>query len=301
MGKRLSQLLHIVLAAFIALPIVAGSFPRDVAAQASPSAPPVPDCVEGDNPARTPSPTLSELSTRRLELVLATEALIRCRGSEDWMAIVTRMQPQLLERQVGTSDLQAAAETMASLHEAGFLVPFDVETIGEPTVTTTFGSINLTTREGYVLRRQEWVFALEPEGWMLSTMTESPPLLDMNAVGIPVTLDAAGLSTTRTALVDPGTIVFDIINTLDQASSFALFRIDGTGGSNVRSDILQGVPPDPASVIGWTEALPGETRSLVLVELPVGNYLLVGGYDPRLGAEPVVEAAIVQVTIEESG
>src|SRR5688572_3713843 len=207
MGKRLTQLLHIVLAAILALSIAAGAFPRDGAAQATPVASPVPECVEGDSPARTPSPTLSELSSRRVDLVLATEALIRCRSAEDWMAIVTRMQPQLLERQMGTSDLQAAAETMASLHEAGFLVPFDVETIGEPTVTTTFGSINLTTREGHVLRRQEWVFALEPEGWMLSTMTESPPLLDMNAVGIPVTLDAAGLSTTRTALVDPGIVV----------------------------------------------------------------------------------------------
>jgi hypothetical protein len=299
MQKRLSHDFPIVVMTFVLGLVLIGISAPGVMGQGTPIATPVPTCVESVSPVRTPSPTLSELSSRRLDLVLTTDALISCRATADWDAVVALMMPSLLRTQLGTSDPAEAAELMGRLHDGGFLVPFDVQTIGEPTVTGSFGSIDLTTREGFVLRRQEWSFALQNEEWKLSSMVEPSPLLEINAVGTPVTLDAAGLSALRDVLVNPGAIVFEFVNTLDLAASFAVFRIDGTGGSDVHADLLGGIPPDPAAVIGWTESGAGETRTMALVDLPEGTYLIAGGYDPRLPVEPVDESAIVQITIED--
>ena len=51
--------------------------------------------------------------------------------------------------------------------------------------------------------------------------------------------------------------------------------------------------------VGDTTSGAGETRTMALVDLPEGTYLIAGGYDPRLPVEPVDESAIVQITIED--
>lgn len=231
--------------------------------------------------------------------MIAAETLVRCRNAEDWETLVTLMRPQLLVSQSGTSVPSLAVATMSRMHEAGFFGPIEIQTIGEPSASLAFGSINLTVRVGFVLHRQEWLFALEQGAWLLNGIVESLPVFDVNAVGIPITLDVNGLSANRALLTDPGAVVFDLVNTLDQSTSFAVFSTSGPSGSVVRTEIIQGIPPDAGSVIGWIDAAPGETGSITLVDLPAGAYLIAAGYDPRLQIEPVDASRIVEITIED--
>lgn len=272
---------------------------RDVAGKATPVATPTASCLDAAIEQASPAAALSEQAVKRMKLVLATEMIIECRNSEDWTTFAGLLLPELALVQFGTTDSVAFAGILSKMHDAGFFDPVEVDTIGEPSATPAFGSINLTIREGHVLHRQEWLFALEQGAWLLSGIVASAPLFDVNAVGIPVTLDATGLSAFRSDLVNPGAVVFDLVNSLDQPVSFAIFRTGSQTGSDVRSDLLRGVAPGPGSVIGWTEVPAGETRGIALVDLPAGNYLIVAGYDPRLEVEPVDESAIVEVSIED--
>lgn len=272
---------------------------HDAAGQATPGASPAASCIEDVNQQASPAAAQSEQAERRLAIVITTENLVRCRNSEDWTALASLMVPTLVQTQFGTADPAAAAEIMSNMHDTGFLGPLEVETIGEPTATPASGSINLTVVDGHVLLRQEWLFVFEQDGWLLSEIVDLAPLFDVNAVGIPITLDVNGLTAFRTHLVNPGAVVFDLVNSLDQPVSFAVFETGGDSGSDVGSVLIQGAVPDPDSVIGWTEAPAGETRGIALVDLPAGNYLIVAGYDPRLPIEPVEASEIVQISIED--
>ncbi|CAN5550629.1 hypothetical protein BH23CHL4_BH23CHL4_04030 [soil metagenome] len=299
MGMAFRPHILVVPSVCIALLLIASSCSRDALGQATPGATPMASCVGAANVVGTPAPALSEQAVRRLTLVLATENLIRCWNSQDWEALVTLIRPQLLESQYGSADPVISGESMRKLHDAGFFEPIDVKTLGEPIASIAFGSIHLTVQVGYVLHRQEWHFALEQDAWLLTGIVESPPLFDVNAVGIPLTLDDNGVSAFRTHLVNPGVVVFDLVNTLDQATTFAIFEASAISGVDVQTGLIQGETPDPDTVIGWTEAAAGATISMALADLPAGSYLIVAGYDPRLEIEPLDPSAMVQITIEE--
>jgi len=289
----------LVVLTFCIVVLSAVALSHDAAGQGTPGANPTASCIEDADQQASPAATQSEQADRRLAIVITTESLVRCRNSEDWTALASMMLPTLVQTQFGTAVSAAAAEIMSNMHDAGFFGQIEVETIGEPTATPASGSINLTVLDGHVLLRQEWLYVFEQDAWLLSGIVDLAPLFDVNAVGIPITLDANGLTAFRGQLVNPGAVVFDFVNSLDQPVSFAVFETGGETSSDVRSALIQGVLPNPGSVIGWTEAPAGETRGIALVDLPAGNYLIVAGYDPRLPIEAVDANEIVQVSIED--
>jgi hypothetical protein len=272
--------------------------PEQVRGQATPGALPPTSCADQATPEATPSALSSVQAERRLSIVIATERLIACRNEQDWASVVALMRPQYLEQQFGAADPVLARETLSSMHAMGFLPPLVVQTMGEPTASPAFGSINVNVLEGFVVRRQEWHFVMENDAWLLSDVNELAPLFDVIAVGIPVTLESGGLKAIRTELVNPGAIVFDFVNATDDSAAVAVFALVASSGTDVRGAVIQGVPPDPAAAIGWAEVPPGEISSMAFIGLPPGRYLVVSGYDPRIDPEPIDESAMVEISIE---
>ncbi len=277
-------------------------WPWAAAAQQSPSASPAAGCsdmrMSNASQVASPSATITTASQNRTNVVLAYDNFISCRNAQAWGTLVDLMQPEFRLEQFGAGQAEPAAAAMAALNAAGFYGGLSQGSAGEPSVSSGFASLAVTTQEGYVQRREEWHFRLSDDRWLVSDLIPLPPLLSVNAVGIPLTLDETGLRTTRTSLNNPGAIVLDLVNTTDQEVSFVVIRSpNGAGTSGLLRDLNSG-PVDSALVIGWMVVSAGETRGLALVDLPNGTYSVVAGYDPRLAIQQLQREEIIHIAIQ---
>ena len=194
------------------------TLPTQSGAQGTPVATQPTDCMSSEGLEATPvtSPTIpvSTLTLQRASLLLAAENSIACRNQGAWAIWLSLFTDEFRQDQFGDGALAEQAEQLGELEAAGFLLPIELVAIGEPVVTGSTGTIAVTTREGHVLRREIWRFLNQDDSWLATKRERSPPLLDVNAVGIPFTIDDSGISTTRDQLVDPGAVIFRTFNTL---------------------------------------------------------------------------------------
>ena len=144
--------------------------------------PSVPDQA---TPVATPGALSSIQAERRLSIVIATERLIACRNEQDWASLCALIRPQYLEQPFGRGRSSPTRRFRPCTLD---LPPLVVQTMGEPTASPAFGSINDQCIGGFVVRRQEWHFVMENDAWLLSDVNELAPLFDVIAVGVPVTL-----------------------------------------------------------------------------------------------------------------
>ncbi len=232
-------------------------------------------------PVTSPTIAQSTAGMNRASLALAVETLVACRNDGDWTTFLSLHEQTYLSATYGSSDYETVSSMLAELAQSGYLLPFELVASGEPVVTGRTATVAVTTREGYILRRTEWRFVKSDERWLLSGSTPQPPLLDVNAVGIPVTLSASGVTATRGHLVNPGAVILRLENTLSSAVPFALFaNPDHVDPEEFVSLLIDGHVPGN-DVLGW-ELVPGATSlDLVLSELPDGAYVVVAGFDPR--------------------
>ena len=290
-----------LLAIAVLLSVLVISSPTPTGAQGTPVASQPTVCLSSEALEATPvtSPTIpvSTLSLQRASLILAAENSIACRNQGAWAIWLSLFTEEFRQEQFGETSLSEQIEQLRELEAAGFLLPIELVSIGEPIVTGSTGSIAITTREGHVLRREQWRFLYYEDSWLATEREKSPPLLDVNAVGIPFTIDDSGISTTRDQLVDPGAVIFRTINTLADQIDIVILANPAALSSEGLADQLASGESGQTTFVAWEQIDPLSDGFVVLSELPVGDYAVIAGFDPRTRGEAVAPKNIALISI----
>ncbi len=289
------------LAAFVVLWLLAIHAPA--LAQDGPISSPVASCV-ANVPASTQTPvtptpvTTSPSAVSQAHLVRAAENLIACWNQGDWLSFANLSSENVLQSLVQSQEPESAVERLRELQSAGFIQPLDLQVIGDPVVTGSTGSVMLTVQEGYIVRREEWRFSRIDNQWILTGINPSQLYLAVNAVGFPVTLDQSSISSTRDFVVNPGGVVFDLVNTSDQDIGVIVARTSPQMAAlEILDDLRRGGDVSPYFV-AWISVPAASVQALALVDLPTGNYLIIAGFDPRAEIPVPDTLYAVEIAIE---
>lgn len=258
-------------------------------------------CSEPQDLDATPvtSPTIpqSTLGIQRAEITLAVDNLIACRNHGEWAIWLSLFAGSYVDERFGEETSEDPIGALTRAESDGFILPVSLVSVGEPVVTGNTGTITVTTREGHLIRRQDWSFVQEDSAWLCTGMVALPPLLEVNAVGIPITITSSGISSTRDQLVDPGAIILQIVNTTTARVPVVILANPASVLSADIAGRMSSGAFDPADVVGWEEVEAGGEQLVVLSELPPGDYVVVTGYAPGAPGGSIDPAEIVQITI----
>ncbi len=272
-------------------------------AQDGPVGSPVASCAASTPPSAQPQEPSTPVATSpsavsRAHLVRATENLIACWNQGDWRSFANLSSERVLQSLVQLQDPEIAVLRLRELQSAGYIQHLDLQVIGDPVVTGSTGSVMLTVQEGYMVRREEWRFTRIANQWILASINSSALHLAVNAVGFPVTLDQFSISSTRDFVVNPGGVVFDLVNTSDRDIGVIVTRTSPEMPADEILSVLSHGGDVSPFLVAWISVPAASVQSLALVDLPTGNYLIVAGFDPR--AEIPVQEALnaVEIAIE---
>ena len=104
--------------------------------------------------------------------------MIACRNSGAWATWLALFADEYRAQSLGSTTPSNQLEMLERLDSHGFILPMTLVSMGEPVVTGKSARIDVTTREGHVHRRQQWLFERTGDLWLCTGIEDFPALLD---------------------------------------------------------------------------------------------------------------------------
>jgi hypothetical protein len=287
--------------AAIVVACLAIPFMNFVAAQDRPATPLAPSpvatslCGPVTGPAATPiaatPPSADDEITA--ELSDAVSALVRCWNARNWMAYASYLAPDLRMERFGSDDIPAIAASLTLLDDRGLVAPIAVD-------SARFGrflggriaAIQVAWHEGFATYHESWTYVRSGGAWQLDDATPIETILTGPAVGLQLRLTDQGIEAPRDQIAQTALTVLEAVNETGGPFTLTVFSLPS------------GVDP-AALVLGSTRAhLAGtrsidseSTQSLVLEDLPAGEYVVAIGLEQTIATGDTTLLHFVRLTV----
>jgi hypothetical protein len=237
----------------------------------------------------TPSvPGASGPADNRLAVSQTVMNFTSCFNRQSWEGVLALTNAGFRNSMFGVSDANQLRDHLTELGRRGLLPQLRIQSIEENGTTGSTLATLVVTWQGWNSVHQElWRLQVENGNWVLAGRSIQSPRVVGVAVGVRFEIAEAEVRSPATQIATPGTVIFAFDNQLDELARVIVLEI--AAGTSVDAVVAacNGTERLEHRPAGALQIPAGETISMPLPDLPIGDYAIIVGANPCTLGEPV--------------